>query len=292
MGSNVNNDTELPSTTLPNGERIPRLGQGTWKMGENSKRAKDEIRALQVGLEHGMSLIDSAEMYADGGAEKIVAEAIKGRRDEVFLVSKVYPHNAGRKKAIDACERSLKRLKVDVIDLYLLHWRGSVPFVQTIEAFETLLESGKIRHFGVSNFDVNDLEQWTAVSGGEKLATNQILYNLSRRWSEWQLLDWCQQRGLPTMAYTPLEPIANESSTGAAKTVLDQIAQRHDATAAQIALAWVLRRPDIIAIPKSSSVSHVVENVAAFSVNLTADDCKELDQAFPAPAETASIEMI
>ncbi len=287
MSANANNDAQLPSLALPNGERVPRLGQGTWRMGENPGNADNEINALRAGIDRGMRLIDTAEMYGEGGAEEIVASAIDGRRDDIFLVSKVYPHNAGRTDAIKACERSLRRLKVDVIDLYLLHWRGSVPFAQTIEAFEKLVDAGKIRQFGVSNFDVDDLEQWVAISGGEKLATNQILYNLGRRWSEWQLQDWCEQQSLPVMAYTPLEP-----ASGRGNPLLDQIASSHNCTAAQIALAWVLRRPNIIAIPKAASVAHVEQNAAAFDITLSSEDLDALDQVWPAPDSAAPIEMI
>lgn len=283
----MNNDTQLPATILPNGEQVPRLGQGTWRMGENHRNASNEIDALCAGIDLGMHLIDTAEMYGEGGAEEIVASAIKGRRDQVFLVSKVYPHNAGRVDAVKACERSLRRLNVDVIDLYLLHWRGSVPFADTIEAFEALVESGKIRQFGVSNFDVDDLEQWVSISGGEKLATNQVLYNLGRRWPEWQLLDWCEQKSVPVMAYTPLEPAAGQSNP-----VLDQIAVEHDASAAQIALAWVLRRQNVIAIPKAASVAHVEQNAAVFAIKLSDDELAALDKVWPAPDSPASIEMI
>jgi len=178
---------KLPTTTLPNGEAVPRLGQGTWHMGEKPADAQKEVSALIAGLDLGLKLIDTAEMYADGGAEEIVAQAIRGRRDDAFIVSKVYPHNAGRQNAIKSCEQSLKRLKIDTIDLYLLHWRGGVPFAETIDVFQQLRDSGKIRHFGVSNLDVDDLEQWVAVDGGENLATNQVLYNLERRWPEWRL---------------------------------------------------------------------------------------------------------
>jgi len=278
---------KLPTTTLPDGEAVPRLGQGTWHMGEQTEDEQKEVGALIAGLDQGLRLIDTAEMYADGGAEAIVAQAIRGRRDDAFIVSKVYPHNAGRQDAVKSCEQSLKRLKIDTIDLYLLHWRGGVPFAETIEVFERLRDSGKIRHFGVSNLDVDDLEQWVAVDGGEKLAANQVLYNLERRWPEWRLLQWCQQRQIPVMAYTPLEP-----AIGNVNPVLTQIGNRHDATPAQIALAWVVQNPGVIAIPKASSLNHVADNARVFDIKLTALDNQELDQVWPAPAGPAGIEMI
>jgi len=278
---------KLPVTTLPDGEAVSRLGQGTWHMGENDSLARTEVNALIAGLDHGLTLIDTAEMYADGGAEEIVGRALKGRRDEAFIVSKVYPHNAGSNNAIKSCEDSLRRLRTDTIDLYLLHWRGAVAFAETIEVFERLVDSGKIRHFGVSNLDVDDLEQWVGIAGGEKLVTNQVLYNLERRWPEWRLLEWCQQKKLPVMAYTPLAP-----ATGQIEPILIHIAERHNTTPAVIALAWVLQQPNIITIPKSSSQKHIAENATVFDINLTAEDNQQLDSVWPAPDGPASIEMI
>jgi diketogulonate reductase-like aldo/keto reductase len=274
-------------TKLPSGEQIPSLGQGTWYMGESARRHAEEVDALKAGIDLGMTLIDTAEMYGDGGAEKVVGEAIQGRRDKVFLVSKVYPHNASHRGAIAACERSLKRLNTDRIDLYLLHWRGQVPFQETIEAFEELQSSGKIRQWGVSNLDIFDMKELLAVSGGGKVATNQVLYNLTRRGIEFDLQPLCRKNNIPIMAYSPIE-----QGRLLKAPVLRSIAQRHQATPAQIALAWLLRQDQLIAIPKAASVAHVQENHGALTIQLTEQDIKELDSAFPPPEEAMPLEML
>ncbi|MEJ2762335.1 MAG: aldo/keto reductase [Gammaproteobacteria bacterium] len=272
-----------PTVTLPAGETVPALGQGTWQMGETARGRGEELAALRAGLDLGMTLLDTAEMYGSGAAEELIAEAVAGRRDEVFIVSKVYPHNAGRKGAVEACERSLRRLDTDRIDLYLLHWRGSVPLAETVEAFEKLKQAGKIRHWGVSNFDRDDMEELLALSGGDNVATNQILYNLERREAECDLLPWCDQRHIPIMAYSPLEhPVGGRGRLLKNKT-LRAVAERHDATPAQIALAWLLRRPQCMVIPKAGSVEHVRENHAALEIKLGDRDLTDLDQAFPLP---------
>jgi diketogulonate reductase-like aldo/keto reductase len=272
---------------LPSGRVVPVLGQGTWEMGEKSERRQDEVAALRQGLDLGMTLIDTAEMYAEGGAEEVVAEAIAGRREEVFVVSKVYPHNATRRGAVEACERSLKRLKTDHLDLYLLHWRGSVPLAETLEAFQRLKESGKIMDYGVSNFDVSDIEEASDYSGGEAIATNQVLYNLARRGVEWDILPWCRKNNIPVMAYSPIEQGRMLNNT-----VLKAIASRHTATPAQIALAWLLRQDGVIAIPKSSQPEHIRENYASLNVILTGDDLADLDRAFPPPRIKKPLEML
>lgn len=277
----------IRATTLPSGEAVQVLGQGTWKMGEDSRRRAGEVNALKLGLDLGMTLIDTAEMYASGGAEEVVAEAIAGRRDEVFLVSKVLPSNASRAGVARACENSLKRLRTDRIDLYLLHWPGSVPLSETVEAFEALKEAGKIRHWGVSNFDTDEMEELTGLSSGDHVQTNQVLYNLSRRGPEFDLAPWSRQRGIPLMAYSPVEQGAL-----ARNSRLETIAARHNATAAQIALAWVMAQPGVIAIPKASSHDHVRQNVAALDIRLTAEDLAELDRAFPPPTRKRGLEMI
>jgi diketogulonate reductase-like aldo/keto reductase len=277
----------MKTIRLPSGEAVPVLGQGTWHMGENARRRASEIAALRLGLELGMTLIDTAEMYAEGGAEEIVGEAIEGRRDEVFLVSKVYPHNASRKGAIAACERSLKRLKTDVLDLYLLHWRGSVPLAETVEAFQTLAGAGKIRHWGVSNFDTDDMAELWKLPGGRECATNQVLYNLTRRGVEWSLLPWCRRHKVPVMAYSPLE-----QGRLAAKPALKQIAERHRAKPMQVALAWVLHQDGAITIPKSAEASHVRDNRAALDLTLTKEDLAQLDQAFPPPKGETALQML
>ena len=279
--------TTIRTTTLPSGEAVQVLGQGTWKMGEDSRRRAGEVNALKLGLDLGMTLIDTAEMYASGGAEEVVAEAITGRRDELFLVSKVLPSNASRAGVARACENSLKRLRTDRIDLYLLHWPGSVPLSETVEAFEALKKAGKIRHWGVSNFDTDEMEELTGLRSGDNVQTNQVLYNLSRRGPEFDLGPWSRQRGIPLMAYSPVEQGAL-----ARNARLETIAARHNATAAQIALAWVMAQPGVIAIPKASSQEHVRQNVAALDIKLTGEDFAELDRAFPPPTRKRGLEMI
>jgi diketogulonate reductase-like aldo/keto reductase len=277
----------IRTIALPSGENIPVLGQGTWHFAEDSRRRPDEIAALREGIDLGMTLIDTAEMYADGAAEELVGEAIAGRREQVFLVGKVLPGNASHWKTIAACERSLKRLGTDRIDLYLLHWRGGTPLKETVGAFEALQKVGKIRHWGVSNFDVEDLEELQALDHGKELATNQVVYNLTRRGIEWDLLPWCHDREIPVMAYSPIEQ--GDLSKDA---TLKKVAERHDATPAQIALAWVLRLDGIIAIPKSGKPSHVRENFATLDLHLTAPDLEDLDRSFPPPSSRKPLEMI
>ncbi|RBA24694.1 aldo/keto reductase [Herminiimonas fonticola] len=277
----------MRKTKLPSGESIPVLGQGTWYMGDEPRRRAEEIATLRLGLDLGMSLIDTAEMYGDGASEKLVGEAIAGRRDEVFLVSKVLPGNASRSGTIAACERSLKRMGTDRIDLYLLHWRGHTPFAETIAAFEALQDAGKIRHWGVSNMDVDDMREIARASGGDAISTNQVLYNLTRRGIEYDLLPQAQARGLPLMAYSPIE-----QGRLTEYPEVEEIADKHGVTPAQIALAWVLRQQGVIAIPKASTLSHVQENRAALEVKLTAEDLAELDEVFPPPTGPESLEML
>jgi diketogulonate reductase-like aldo/keto reductase len=277
----------MRTTKLPGGEAIPLLGQGTWRFGESRQHQAGEIAALRAGFDLGMTLVDTAEMYADGAAESVVGEAIAGRRSEVFLVSKVLPQNASQRGMVKACEASLRRLGTDVIDLYLLHWRGGVPLEETVTAFGALLDAGKIRHWGVSNFDVSDMEELLALGAGKGVATNQVLYNPSRRGIEFDLLPQCQRRHLPVMAYSPIEQGRVLKSAA-----LKEIARRHDATPAQVALAWVMREEGVIAIPKSGSVEHVRENHASLAVRLTEMDLRELDAAFPPPERAVPLEMI
>jgi diketogulonate reductase-like aldo/keto reductase len=277
----------IRSTKLPSGELIPVLGQGTWEMGESPAERAEELRTLRLGLDLGMTLIDTAEMYGDGAAEVLVAEAIAGRRDEVFLVSKVLPANATRHGTIEACERSLERLQTDRLDLYLLHWRGSLPLEPTIRALGELREAGKIRHWGVSNFDALDLAEVVTVAGGDAVETDQVLYNLSHRGIEFELLPWCREWGLPVMAYSPVDRgrlIAND--------VVVEIAKKHDATPGQVALAWVLRHDDICAIPKASIHEHVRENRGALDLRLDTEDLRLLDDEFPPPAGPQPLEII
>ncbi len=276
----------MRTVSLPDGEGVPALGLGTWGMGEMRARRPDEVAALRRGLDLGMTLIDTAEMYGEGGAEEVVGEAIKGRRDEIFLVSKVLPQNAGRRRAIAACERSLQRLGTDRLDLYLLHWRGGVPLADTLAAFADLARAGKIRHWGVSNLDVADLEELVA-AGGKAVASNQVLYNLSRRGVEWSLLPWCRERRIPIMAYSPIE-----QGRLLKKRALLALAERRGATPAQIALAWLLRQGDVIAIPKAADAAHLGENRAALDLRLSQEDLAELDRAFPPPRGPEPLTML
>jgi diketogulonate reductase-like aldo/keto reductase len=275
------------SATLPNGESVPALGQGTWQMAENASRRAQEIEALRLGVELGMTLIDTAEMYGEGAAEELVAEALAGERERLFLVSKVYPHNASRQGVIQACERSLRRLKTDRLDLYLLHWRGSIPLEETVAGFEELRRSGRIRHWGVSNFDVDDMEELLLVPEGGHCATNQVLYNVTRRGPEFDLIPWLESRGMPLMAYSPIEQ--GRLPHGGA---LHSIAQRHQASPFQIALAWLLNRPGVISIPKASSVQHVRDNHRALEIRLTPEDLALIDSEFPRPRRKRPLEMI
>jgi len=277
--------SDLPTVKLPSGEKVPQLGQGTWHMGESGRRRGDEVAALKLGIDLGLTLIDTAELYAD--AELVVAEAIKGRRDECFIVTKVLPENSTRARTIAACERSLKRLNTDRIDLYLLHWRGRPRLDETLSAFEALVSAGAIRYWGVSNFDVSDMEELFALPGGDACATNQVLYNLRRRGIEAGLLPWCGERGVPIQAYSPIE-----QGRLLRDRVLTGVAIRHRATTAQIALAWVLRQPDMMVIPKAATLEHVRENRAALDIELTAQDLAELDRAFPPPAGPRPLELL
>lgn len=275
------------TVTLSGKVTLPALGQGTWFMGEEKSRRAEEIRALQTGIDLGLTVIDTAEMYGNGRSEQLVGEAVAGRRDQVFLVSKVLPSNASRKGVREACERSLKRLGTDVLDLYLLHWEGQYPFEETVAGMRDLLAAGKIRHWGVSNMDVAEMEEFYALPKGDTCAVNQVLYNLSRRGVEYDLLPWCADRNLTVMAYSPVE-----QGRILANAALASVAKRHGVTPAQAALAWVLRKPGILAIPKAGTVAHVMENAAAFDLELTPDDYAELDAAFPAPTRKRPLEML
>jgi diketogulonate reductase-like aldo/keto reductase len=256
-------------------------------MGEDRRRFQDEVAALRLGMDLGMTLIDTAEMYGEGGAEEVVAEAVSGRRDEIFIVSKVYPHNASRQGAIAACERSLKRLRTERIDLYLLHWRGTFPLTETVEAFEKLAADGKIRYWGVSNFDTRDMRELVDLPSGRNVATNQVLYNLSRRGIEWELLPWCKEHRIPLMAYSPIEQGALLRDS-----TLKTLAERHEATPAQVALAWLLRRENVITIPKAVHPEHIRDNVAALDLRLSKADLAALDGAFSPPRGPVALETI
>jgi diketogulonate reductase-like aldo/keto reductase len=279
----------MRTVQLRSGEQVSAIGQGTWYMGDRRSEADREVAALQLGIDLGMTLIDTAEMYADGGAERIVAQAVAGRRDHVFIVSKVYPQNASRSGVPAACERSLKRLNTDRIDLYLLHWRGGHPLAETVAAFEALRQAGKIRHWGVSNLDVSDMEELFRAPGGGNCAANQVLYHPNSRGIEYELLPWCEQRQVAVMAYSPLGHTTRQLLRSPA---LVAVAKRHGVTPAQVALAWGLRFPHVISIPKASDAGHVRENAAAVDVVLTAEDLAEIDAAHRPPGRKQPLDLL
>jgi diketogulonate reductase-like aldo/keto reductase len=277
------------TVALPDGRRVPALGEGTWRMGEDTGARALEIEALRLGIELGMSLIDTAEMYGDGGAEEIVAEAIQGQHQDVCIVTKVYPHNASCTGLPKACERSLKRLRVHAIDLYLLHWREQTPPLQeTVDTFEQLRAAGKIKHWGVSNFDVDDMEELLSLEQGRKCAASQVLYNLENREIEFGILPWSQTNKILVMAYSPL----GHSGALLRNAALKKIAKRHNATPAQVALAWVSRQPDLIAIPKATTEAHVRDNAAALKIKMTKEDLTDLDREFPPPKSKKPLPML
>ena len=280
-------DSPLPTVRLADGARVPALGLGTWRMGEKPRRRTAEIAALRAGIDVGMTVLDTAEMYADGGAEQVLGAAIDGRRDDVFIVSKVYPHNAGAKSAIAACERSLARLRTDRLDLYLLHWRGRIPLAETLDAFERLRSAGKILRWGVSNFDADDVQEMLALPGGAECAVNQVLYHVGERGVEWSLLPLCRRHSIAVMAYAPV-------GEGALLRNADLVRIARDAsiTPAQLALAWLLRQQDVISIPQSSSVEHVQENRRAADVSLSPATLAEIDAAFPPPKRASRLAVI
>lgn len=282
------------TVTLPDGTRIPAIGQGTWYMGDDPARRTSEIEALRTGVACGMTLIDTAEMYGEGAAERLVGEAIRPLdRDELFLVSKVYPHNAGRAHIFDSCRASLGRLGVDALDLYLLHWRGDVPLAETVACMEELRAEGLIRRWGVSNFDVADMEELMDVPGGGACAVNQVLYHLGSRGIEFDLVPWQSERGIPVMAYCPL---AQAGRLASARGLLQdptvaEVAARHDAAPAQVLLAFVIRSGDVVAIPKAATPEHARDNAAALDLRLTDDDLALLDRRFPAPSRKVPLDM-
>jgi diketogulonate reductase-like aldo/keto reductase len=284
----------VKTVTLPGGEQIPALGQGTWRLGEKKSARNDEVAALRLGIDLGMTVIDTAEMYGDGGAEEVVADAIAGQRNQVFVVTKAYPHNASRTKLPKACAASLKRLRTDIVDLYLLHWREkSPPLEETVEAFEKLRSAGKIRSWGVSNFDIADMKELFSIENGSNCAANQVLYNLNHREIEFSLLPFLHQQSTTNsqpfvMAYAPV----GHSRGLLSNTTLKQIAKRHDATPAQIALAWLLRQPNMIAIPKAATLEHVRENARAVEIELSEEDLADLDREFPPPKAKKPLPML
>jgi diketogulonate reductase-like aldo/keto reductase len=279
--------SKAPHVTLPSGASLPALGMGTWRMGERASDRGREVAALRQGLDFGMTLIDTAEMYGDGGAERVVGEAIAGRRDEVFLVSKVYPHHASRRGVVAACERSLARLKTDHLDLYLLHWRGEIPLAETVAGFEQLRTTGRIRDWGVSNFDRSDMEALLALPDGAHCAANQLLYHLDCRGIEWDLLPLCRRRRIAAMAYSPFDEgrlLRNHR--------LVSLASRIGLTPAQLALAWLIAQPDIATIPKANDPAHVHDNFKALDVKFSSDVRAEIDRIFPPPSRATPLKMI
>ncbi|WP_374024352.1 aldo/keto reductase [Mycobacterium sp. HNNTM2301] len=276
-----------PSVPLRSGEKIAALGQGTWHFAENPARRAEEVDSIRLGLDLGMTVIDTAEMYGNGASETLVGEAIAGRRSEVFLVDKVLPHHATREGTVRACEASLARLGVDYINLYLLHWRGPIPLVETVEGFAELKQNGMIRHWGVSNFDIDDMVELVGVPGGDEVQTNQVLYNLTRRGPEYALLPWLAQHQITPMAYSPIE-----QGRLLEHPALQPIALQHNATPAQIALAWVLQHDGVNAIPRAGTPAHVRQNAAARDIELTPDELHALDQAFPPPTRARRLEVL
>jgi diketogulonate reductase-like aldo/keto reductase len=279
----------MRTVALPGGETVSAVGQGTWYMGERRGDAAKEAEALRLGIDLGMTLIDTAEMYAVGGAEQVVAEAVSGIRDQVFIVSKVLPQNASRSGTPAACERSLKRLKTDRIDLYLLHWRGGHPLAETVAAFEALKAQGKIRHWGVSNLDTADMTELLGVPSGSGCAANQVLYHPDSRGIEFDLLPWCTEHGIPLMAYSPLGHHVRKLLGSSA---LQAVARRHGVTAAQVAIAWGLRSGNVISIPKAADSAHVRENAAAGDIRLTEQDLAEVDAVHPPPRRKAALDLL
>ncbi|WP_421355207.1 aldo/keto reductase [Pseudocitrobacter faecalis] len=279
-------------TVLVAGQRLPAIGQGTWYMGENASARREEVMALRAGVDCGLTLIDTAEMYAEGGAEEVVGDAIRGIRDRVFVVSKVYPWNAGGSNMAAACEASLRRLGTDYLDLYLLHWRGNYSLQDTVTAMETLVAQGKIRHWGVSNLDYADMQELWQVKGGKACAANQVLYHLASRGIEYDLLPWCQQQSMPVMAYCPLAQAGRLRSGLFANPTVKAIADAHQVTVAQVLLAWVIRQQGIMAIPKAATVKHVEENAAALALMLSEEEQALLNRAFPAPGHKTALDVV
>ncbi|TDF91217.1 aldo/keto reductase [Paenibacillus piri] len=280
------------SVRLPDGTSVPSLGQGTWFIGDDPARRNEEIRTLRLGIELGMTLIDTAEMYGDGKAEELVGEAIRGVRERVFLVSKVYPHNAGLKRIAASCEQSLKRLQTDRLDLYLLHWRGGVPLSETIEGMERLVQEGKIARWGVSNLDTGDMKELFGCNGGARCAANQVLYHLGSRGIEYDLLPWQRERHVPTMAYCPLAQAGSLRKGLIADPTVREISDAHRITPYQLLLAWSIRSGDVIAIPKASSEKHVLENAEAVRIELGEDDLRKLDAVFPKPSRKMPLDIV
>jgi diketogulonate reductase-like aldo/keto reductase len=279
--------TTIRAVSLPNGTTVPALGMGTWYMGEDPDGHDLEVSALRTGIEVGLTLIDTAEMYGDGAAEALIGQAIAGRRDDVFLVSKVLPGHATRQGTVAACQGSLRRLGTDHLDMYLLHWRGSVPLRETVEGFEELVQAGLIGCWGVSNFDAPDMEELAAVPGGGRVQTDQILYNLARRGPEYDLIPWCRERDMPVMAYSPVD-----HGRLIEHAAVRDMATSKGVTPAQLSIAWVLRLPDVFAVAKASNRAHVMENRAALEITFSEAELAQLDMIFPPPLHKVPLEVL
>ena len=277
----------IRAVSLPNGTNVPALGMGTWYLGEDPDQHDIQLSALRTGIEIGLTLIDTAEMYGDGAAEELVGKAVTGRRDDVFLVSKVLPSNATRRGTVEACRRSLRRLGTDHLDMYLLHWRGRVPLAETVAAFEELVQDGSIGCWGVSNFDAPDLDELLALPGGNRGQTDQVLYNLARRGPEYDLVPMCHQLGMPLMAYSPVD----HGSLLEHPAVRD-MAGNKGVTPAQLAIAWVLRLPSVFAVAKASTRAHVMENRAALEISFSEAELDQLDRMFPPPFGKVPLEIL
>lgn len=283
---------EKQTVKLADGTSLPCIGQGTWNMGENPDEKETEIKALRTGIEAGMRLIDTAEMYGEGSSEELVGEAITGRREDVFLVSKVYPHNAGLEKISKACENSLKRLGTDYLDLYLLHWRGRVPLSETIEGMEKLKKEGKIARWGVSNFDTEDMKELWNTSGGKNCAVNQVLYHLGSRGIDYDLISWQKEHGIPVMAYSPLAQGGSLRKQMLTDSAVLELAEKYGVKPLQIALAWTIRSGNVISIPKAGREEHVIENAQAAAIEMTEEDLRKLDESFPKPLKKEPLDII
>ena len=271
---------------------VPAIGLGTWYMGEHAAQRQQEVAALRAGIDHGLTVIDTAEMYADGGAEEVVGQAIRGLRDRVVLVSKVYPWHAGKAAMHRACENSLRRLQTDYLDMYLLHWRGDIPLQETVEAMEKLVAEGKIRRWGVSNLDTEDMQALWRTADGEHCATNQVLYHLASRGIEYDLLPWCQQHSLPVMAYCPLAQAGRLRDGLFQHSDIINMANARGITVAQLLLAWVIRHSGVLAIPKAASIEHVVQNAAALDIVLSGEELAQLDRLYPPPQRKTRLDMV
>lgn len=284
--------SKQPTVTLPDGTQLPAIGQGTWHIGDDPLKRKEEIAALRLGVELGMKVIDTAEMYGEGLSEELVGEAIHGIRDDVFLVSKVYPHNAGKNRIITSCEQSLRRLKTDQLDLYLLHWRGDIPLAETIQGMQRLVEEGKIARWGVSNLDTEDMEELTHLDKGNRCMVNQVLYHLGSRGIELDLLPWQKEHHMPIMAYSPLAQGGSLRKELVQHKSVVKVAEKHGISPYQLLLAWTIRSGHVLSLPKSSSVKHVRENASVYDVILSAEDLSQLDQAFPAPTNKVPLDIV